>query len=123
MGLRAIGVIFIILSLNASAVMMAQSGMNDHLGIEPTGGWTDSIETFDKSSDKVLSGGGGFDDYIGLATSSIRFFWDGVLMISPAASAFRAGGFPQWFVSPLVLLVRVIYWVGLIQLFRGAVFE
>ena len=119
--IRAIGIFFLILSLNASFYMMGASGMNDVMGVNPdTGGLSDSVEQFDKSQEHFSGTDRSIGDYLGFTISAVTDFIVMFGMLGALESAFYTIGFPDWFVFPLMNFVaRPIYTLAAIQIIRG----
>jgi hypothetical protein len=124
MGMRAVTILLLILSLNASAFMLAESGMNDVIGVSPDTGLTNQTQDFDRTDDGFESVGSGIGDYLGFTVAAVGYFVDAFVLLGATESAFLIVGFPRWLVWPMMnLVIRPIWTLAGIQVIRGVVLE
>lgn len=115
MASRAVGIIVFILALNASGVMLHQSGWAGSVGIECPGTGT-SVDQIDAPST-------GDNGLVGAGLAAIQSMGD-FLILAPVDRGASCVGLPGWMSGTLInLIVRPLYVLALIQLYRGVLLE
>lgn len=125
MAMRAVTVLILIMSANVMGVWMDASGFNDQIGVERDLGLSDDIREFDQSdADSLTSRDAGVSDYLGFTVSALQYLVVGIALLGSMETALYVVGFPSWFVFPVMMfLIRPIYFLAILQVLRGVVFE
>lgn len=124
MGMRAISVLIIIMSATTMGVWMDVSGFNDHMGVDPDLSLSDEVQQFDQSDSELTSRDAGVSDYLGFTVAAVEYFVVGVVLIGAFENSLYIIGFPQWVVFPVMnFMIRPIYFLALVQIVRGVVYE